>query len=52
MSDGFSLGLAFVNLFSLAFCVFFCFNLDYFSVMLFAFVVLDLVLSIRCQEIG
>jgi len=34
-----------VHLFSLAFCLFFCFSLDYFVLGLFAFVVLGLVLS-------
>ena len=34
----------------LVFCVFFCFNLEYFAV--FAFVVLGLVSAVLCQEIG
>jgi len=36
----------------LAVCVFFCFSLDYFVLVLFAFVVLDLVSSVLRQEIG
>jgi len=33
-------------------CVFFCFSLDYFVLLLFAFVVLGLVSSVLLQEIG
>jgi len=36
----------------LAFCVFFCFSLDYFVVVLFTVVVLGLVSSVLSQEIG
>jgi len=36
----------------LAFCVFFWFSFDYFVLLLFAFVVLDLVSSVLFQEIG
>ena len=36
----------------LAFCVYFWFSLDYFVLVLFAFVVLDLVSSVLWQEIG
>jgi len=36
----------------LAFRVFFCFRLDYFVFVLFAFVVLGLVSSLLCQQIG
>jgi len=32
--------------------MFFCFSLDYFVLVLFAFVVLDLVSSVQHQEIG
>jgi len=46
---GFS--LVFVHL-GLEFCVFFWFSLDYFVLVLFAFVVLDLVSSVLRQEIG
>jgi len=47
----FRLDLVFVCL-DLAFCVFFCFSLDYFGLMLFGFVVPGLVSSALCQEIG
>ena len=46
MSVGVGLGLFFVHLLfclALSCCVFFCFSLDYFVLVLFAFVVLDLV---------
>jgi len=33
-------------------CVFFWFSLDYFVLVLFAFVMLGLVSSVLCQEIG
>jgi len=36
----------------LAFCVFFWFSLAYFVLALFAFVVLGLVSSVLCQEVG
>jgi len=36
----------------LAVCVFFWFSLDYCVLVLFAFVVLSLVSSVLCQEIG
>ena len=49
----FDLGLVFVRLFRfIAFCVFFWFSLDCFVLVLFAFVVLGLVSSVLCQEIG
>jgi len=32
--------------------LFFCFSLDYFVLILFAFVVLDVVSSLLCQKIG
>jgi len=44
------LGLVFVHLFR--FCVFFWFSLDYFVLVLFAFIVLGFVSSVLCQEIG
>jgi len=44
------LGLVFVHLFR--FCVFFWFSLDYFVLLLFAFIVLGLVSSVLRQEIG
>ena len=50
---GLGLGLVFVHLFlGLVFCMFFCFSLDYFVLALFAFVVLGLVSSVLCQEVG
>ena len=44
------LGLVFVCL-GLAFCAFLCLSLDYFVLVLFAFVVIGLV-SLLCQQIG
>jgi len=41
-----------VRLFRLAFCAFFCLSLDYFVLVLFAFVVLSLLSSVLCEEIG
>jgi len=41
-----------VHLFALAFCMFFWFSLDYFVLVLFASVVVDLVSSILHQVIG
>ena len=53
MSVGLGLGLVFMCLcLGLACCVFFCFSLDYFVLLLFAFVVLGLVSSVLSQEIG
>jgi len=46
------LGIGPHSIFGLAFCVFFCFSLDYFVIVLFTFVVLDLVSSALCQKIG
>jgi len=51
MSAGLGLGLVFCICLGLAFCVFW-FSLDYFVLVLFAFVVLGLVSSVLCQEIG
>jgi len=36
----------------LVFCLFYCFGLDYFVLVLFAFVALGLVSSLLSQEIG
>jgi len=44
--------LSFCACLCLAFCVFFGFSLDYFVLVSFAFIVLDLVSSVLCQEIG
>ena len=53
LSVGFRLRFSFVHLFRFCIlCVFFWFSLDYFVLVLFAFVVLDLVSSALCQEIG
>ena len=46
------LGLVFVRLSRFSILCFFRFSLDYFLLMLFAFVVLGLVSSVLCQEIG
>jgi len=55
-SDGLGLGLILVVVscfrLYLAFCVFFCFSLDCFFLMLFAFVVLSLVSYVLHQETG
>jgi len=51
-SLGLGFGLVIVNLFCLVFCFFFCFRLDNFVLVLFAFVLLGLVSSMLCQEIG
>jgi len=48
MNTSVVLGLFFVRFFS----IFFWFSLDYFVVVLFAFVALGLVCSVRRQEIG
>jgi len=45
------LGLVFVHLFRFS-ILFFWFSLDYFVLVLFAFIVLGLVYSVLCQEIG
>ena len=45
------LGLVFVRLFRFS-ILFFWFNLDYFVLVLFAFIVLGLVYSVLCQDIG
>jgi len=46
------LGLVFVHLFKFNILCVFWFSLDCFVLLLFAFVVFDLVSSVLCQEIG
>ena len=46
------LGLVFVHLFRFSILCIFCFSLDYFVLVLFAFVVLGLVSSVLIREIG
>jgi len=52
MSVDLSLCIVFGHLLRLAFCTFFWFILDYFVIVLFAFVVLSLVSSVLRQAIG
>jgi len=49
---GFTFRFSFCVCLGLAFCMFFCFSLDYFVLVLFAFVVLGLVASVLSQGIG
>jgi len=52
VNNGFTFGLVFVRLFRFIIICVFWFSLDYLVLVLFAFVVLGLVSSVRSQEIG
>jgi len=52
LTDGLGLSLIFMHLFRFSILCVFWFSLDYFVLVLFAFVVLDLVSSVLRQEIG